>query len=291
MLACRLVMRAMIKIRKVPCFLCSHYRRRCKIRAPICDEIFDCRHCHNDSKNCLEVDPLKRLDVPRHDIKKFFWVKLRRSFAHYVTQNKMFNKHAFIVGFVWGSTIAQNATFLMTTFPRINTTLINVESADGTAFPLLLSCLFKIILRYVPCLGKLDQEVATTPMPEMYQNKMVWIICNECGQTSEVNFHIVAHKCPNSIPESISGEPCHLVRNTGDSLVNLLALFCPTTTITTPQFQKSWEVEVHCELALLYDGILLLYENVEGSLLVFTGRVKLINSHFSVLVLKDSHCH
>ncbi|CAL5345854.1 unnamed protein product [Camellia sinensis] len=31
-------------------FGCSRYRRRCKIRAPCCDEIFDCRHCHNESK-------------------------------------------------------------------------------------------------------------------------------------------------------------------------------------------------------------------------------------------------
>lgn len=29
---------------------CSHYRRRCKIRAPCCNEIFDCRHCHNEAK-------------------------------------------------------------------------------------------------------------------------------------------------------------------------------------------------------------------------------------------------
>lgn len=42
---------------------------------------------------------------------------------------------------------------------------------------------------------KLDQEVASMPMPETYENKMVWILCNDCGETSEVNFHIVAHKC------------------------------------------------------------------------------------------------
>ncbi|KAJ1418930.1 Zinc finger, RING-type [Sesbania bispinosa] len=42
---------------------------------------------------------------------------------------------------------------------------------------------------------KLDEEVASTPMPEMYQNKMVWILCNDCGETSEVSFHFVAHKC------------------------------------------------------------------------------------------------
>ncbi|KAL0557321.1 hypothetical protein IC582_005852 [Cucumis melo] len=28
---------------------CEHYRRRCKIRAPCCDQIFTCRHCHNEA--------------------------------------------------------------------------------------------------------------------------------------------------------------------------------------------------------------------------------------------------
>ncbi|XP_026412230.1 E3 ubiquitin-protein ligase RZFP34-like isoform X2 [Papaver somniferum] len=51
-------------------FGCRHYRRRCKIRAPCCDEIFDCRHCHNEKKNSMEVDPLDRHDVPRHKIAK-----------------------------------------------------------------------------------------------------------------------------------------------------------------------------------------------------------------------------
>uniref|UniRef100_A0A2C9V9T2 RING-type domain-containing protein n=2 Tax=Manihot esculenta TaxID=3983 RepID=A0A2C9V9T2_MANES len=42
---------------------------------------------------------------------------------------------------------------------------------------------------------KLDQEVASTPMPQIYQNKMIWILCNDCGEKSEVIFHIVAQKC------------------------------------------------------------------------------------------------
>ena len=29
---------------------CSHYRRRCLIVAPCCDEVFWCRHCHNEAK-------------------------------------------------------------------------------------------------------------------------------------------------------------------------------------------------------------------------------------------------
>lgn len=30
---------------------CSHYRRRCKLVAPCCGEVFWCRHCHNQVKN------------------------------------------------------------------------------------------------------------------------------------------------------------------------------------------------------------------------------------------------
>ncbi|KAK4741891.1 hypothetical protein SAY87_025479 [Trapa incisa] len=51
-------------------FGCSHYRRRCKIRAPCCNEVFDCRHCHNDAKNSMEIKPADRHDVPRHEVKK-----------------------------------------------------------------------------------------------------------------------------------------------------------------------------------------------------------------------------
>ena len=29
-------------------FRCEHYKRRCKIRAPCCNQIFPCRHCHNE---------------------------------------------------------------------------------------------------------------------------------------------------------------------------------------------------------------------------------------------------
>ena len=30
---------------------CEHYRRRCKLVAPCCGEVFWCRHCHNVAKN------------------------------------------------------------------------------------------------------------------------------------------------------------------------------------------------------------------------------------------------
>jgi hypothetical protein len=28
---------------------CEHYRRRCKIVAPCCKDVFPCRHCHNEA--------------------------------------------------------------------------------------------------------------------------------------------------------------------------------------------------------------------------------------------------
>ncbi|KAJ3681106.1 hypothetical protein LUZ60_015595 [Juncus effusus] len=44
---------------------CEHYKRRCKIRAPCCGEIFGCRHCHNEAT--AETD---RHQLPRHDVQK-----------------------------------------------------------------------------------------------------------------------------------------------------------------------------------------------------------------------------
>ncbi|XP_023523417.1 probable E3 ubiquitin-protein ligase RZFP34 [Cucurbita pepo subsp. pepo] len=44
---------------------------------------------------------------------------------------------------------------------------------------------------------KFDMEIAATPNPEPYQNKVVWILCNDCGKTSKVQYHVVAQKCLN----------------------------------------------------------------------------------------------
>jgi RING finger/CHY zinc finger protein 1 len=39
------------------------------------------------------------------------------------------------------------------------------------------------------------QEVADTPMPEEYRNKMVKILCNDCCESSENLFHVVGIEC------------------------------------------------------------------------------------------------
>ncbi|XP_057524079.1 probable E3 ubiquitin-protein ligase RZFP34 isoform X2 [Amaranthus tricolor] len=49
---------------------CQHYHRRCRIRAPCCNEIFDCRHCHNEVMNNIKIDKKKRHDIPRHQVRQ-----------------------------------------------------------------------------------------------------------------------------------------------------------------------------------------------------------------------------
>ncbi|KAF8062955.1 RZPF34 [Scenedesmus sp. PABB004] len=44
---------------------CEHYRRRCKLVAPCCGEVFWCRHCHNVAKDDSEQDPAKRHTLDR----------------------------------------------------------------------------------------------------------------------------------------------------------------------------------------------------------------------------------
>jgi hypothetical protein len=44
---------------------CEHYRRRCKLVAPCCGEVFWCRHCHNDAKNERETDAKKAHQLGR----------------------------------------------------------------------------------------------------------------------------------------------------------------------------------------------------------------------------------
>ncbi|XP_006291570.2 E3 ubiquitin-protein ligase MIEL1 isoform X1 [Capsella rubella] len=50
-------------------FGCEHYRRRCTIRAPCCNLIFPCRHCHNETANSLP-DPKERHDLVRKNVKQ-----------------------------------------------------------------------------------------------------------------------------------------------------------------------------------------------------------------------------
>ncbi|POO01786.1 43kDa postsynaptic protein [Trema orientale] len=224
-------------------FGCSHYRRRCKIRAPCCDEIFDCRHCHNESKNSLEVDPQDRHDIPRHDLKR---VQQHCIQCGVCMGNYFCSKCNFFDDDVSKDQYHCNECGICRVGGKENffhcnkcgccySTMLKdshscVEKAMHHNCPVCFEYLFETMkdITVLPCghtihlecvkemerhfqyscpvcsksycdmsrvWEKLDQEVASTPMPEMYQNKMVWILCNDCGENSEVHFHIVAHKC------------------------------------------------------------------------------------------------
>ncbi|RDX93671.1 E3 ubiquitin-protein ligase MIEL1, partial [Mucuna pruriens] len=48
---------------------CEHYKRRCKILAPCCNQIFPCRHCHNDAVNSSS-NPADHHELVRRDVKQ-----------------------------------------------------------------------------------------------------------------------------------------------------------------------------------------------------------------------------
>ncbi|XP_042061770.1 E3 ubiquitin-protein ligase MIEL1-like isoform X1 [Salvia splendens] len=48
---------------------CDHYRRRCKLKAPCCDQIFTCRHCHNEATSILS-NPRDTHEIVRHEVKQ-----------------------------------------------------------------------------------------------------------------------------------------------------------------------------------------------------------------------------
>lgn len=235
-------------------FGCKHYKRKCKIRAPCCDEIFNCRHCHNEAKNSLEVDPVSRHDLPRHEVQlvicsvcsaeqsvqqncqncgvcmgKYFCEKCK--FFDEDVSKKQYHCdecgicriggsenffHCNKCGCCYSNLIKDSHhcidramhhncpvcfEFLFDTMKDITVLpcghTMHVDCVKEMELRNRFSCpvCSKSICDLSNLWEKLDQEIASTPMPEWYMHKMVWILCNDCGAKSEVNFHILAHKC------------------------------------------------------------------------------------------------
>ncbi|WZZ90409.1 hypothetical protein YC2023_118988 [Brassica napus] len=152
-----------------------------------------------------------------------------RSYARFVGQNKTSSKTAPPVVYVWGSTSAQNANFSTMIFPRSNITAMTVGYAgccyskvledkhrclegalhhncpylfDSTKDITVLRCGHAVHLECTKDMElhnrvwkKLDEEVAAYKIPKVYEDKMVWILCNDCGSNTDVRFHLIAHKC------------------------------------------------------------------------------------------------
>lgn len=240
-------------------FGCKHYRRRCKIRAPCCNDVFDCRHCHNEAKNAEEPDPWKRHDIPRHKVEsvicslcnteqevqqnckncgvcmgKYFCDTCK--FYDDETSKQQFHCDSCGICRIGGRNNFFHCNRCGCCYAMALKTEGHpcVEKSMHHNCPVCFEYLFDSIrdITVMPCghtmhlecchemqahgqyscpicsksvcdmsklWKELDEEVASTPMPDDYRDKKVWILCNDCQTTSQVYYHVVALKCSHCI--------------------------------------------------------------------------------------------
>ncbi|KAK6273179.1 hypothetical protein POUND7_010262 [Theobroma cacao] len=131
---------------------CLHYRRRCRIRAPCCGEIFDCRHCHNEAKNNINVDQKLRHDIPRHQISQVICSLCGTEQEVFMCgrndgisdDRKKSNKSALTVVYVWENISVRPANFL-TMIHRRDSIIVTVAESVGMVFmPVLYAFMFYV---------------------------------------------------------------------------------------------------------------------------------------------------
>ncbi|XP_024960987.1 E3 ubiquitin-protein ligase MIEL1-like isoform X1 [Cynara cardunculus var. scolymus] len=232
---------------------CKHYRRRCMIRAPCCNEIFGCRHCHNEVTNMLN-SPSDRHDLVRCDVKQvicsvcdteqpvarvctncgvnmgdyfceickfydddsdkgqfhcdecgicrvggrenFFHCKkcgscysLSLRDNHSCVENSMRHHCPICYEYLFDSLKDTNVMKCGHTMHR--------ECFQEMVKRQKFSCPIcsKSVMDMSWIWKRLDEEIEATAMPEDYRHKKVWILCNDCNDTTEVFFHIMGQKC------------------------------------------------------------------------------------------------
>lgn len=235
---------------------CSHYRRRCQIRAPCCNEIFDCRHCHNEAKNSICIDQNLRHDIPRHLIEK---VICSLCHTEQEVQQVCRNCGVCMGRYYCGTCKLYDDDISKQQYHCDGCGICRIGGLEnffhcykcGCCYSVLLksshSCVERAMHQDCPicfeylfesrndviamlcghtihrtCLEEMqehcryacpicsksvcdmskvwethDSEIAATPMPPHYEDKMVSILCNDCGSNSEVKYHVVGQKCPD----------------------------------------------------------------------------------------------
>ncbi|KAK2433852.1 CHY-type/CTCHY-type/RING-type Zinc finger protein [Trifolium repens] len=243
-----------MEVQEIENFGCTHYRRKCKIITPCCNEVFGCRHCHNEAKNSDEIDPVDRHDIPRHEVKKVI--------CSLCDTEQDVQQYCINCGVCMGEYFCGTCKFFDDDISKqqyhcdecgicrtggkdnffhckrcgccyskeLKERHHCIERAMHHNCPICFEYLFDTLRdsSVLPCghtmhfecvkemenhrrykcpvcsksicdmssvWKKLDQAVSSTPMPESYRNKKVWILCNDCGVNSHVQFHIVGHKC------------------------------------------------------------------------------------------------
>ncbi|PWA91599.1 UDP-xylose synthase 4 [Artemisia annua] len=223
---------------------CKHYRRRCMIRAPCCNEVYGCRHCHNEATNMLD-SIADRHDIVRYDVTQVI--------CSVCDSEQPVARQCTNCGVNMGEYYCEICKFfdddlLHCRPPRSSSTVTIVVSA-GSCYALSLrnnhSCVENSMRHHCPicyeylfdslkdttvmkcghtmhseCCNemlkrssfscpicsksvmdmsrvwqRLDEEIEATIMPEDYRQKKVWILCNDCNDTTEAIFHIMGQKC------------------------------------------------------------------------------------------------
>ncbi|KAL3812822.1 hypothetical protein ACJIZ3_014090 [Penstemon smallii] len=240
-------------------FRCMHYRRRCKIRAPCCNEVYDCRHCHNEATSMFRTI-FDRHELVRHDVKqvicsvcdteqpvarvctncgvnmgeyfcdkcKFYDDDIDKGQFHCddcgicrIGGRENFF-HCKKCGSCYSTTLRNNhlcvensmrhhcpicyevSSLLLYLFDSLKDT--TVMKCGHTMH---CECYYELIKREKYCCPicsksimdmsgtwkRIEEEIEATVMPDEYRYKKVWILCNDCNDTTEVYFHIIGQKC------------------------------------------------------------------------------------------------
>ncbi|XP_013683525.2 E3 ubiquitin-protein ligase MIEL1-like isoform X8 [Brassica napus] len=222
-------------------FGCEHYRRRCQIRAPCCNEVFPCRHCHNETtstlRNIFDRHELVRQDV-KHvicsvcDTEQPVFDSNHCSFLScFKTEKEQFHCddcgicrvggrenffHCKKCGSCYGIGLRNNHRCVEDSM-RHHCPICYEYLFDSLKETTVMKCghtmhcdcyheMLKrdkfccpICSRSVIDMSKtwqrMDEEVEAISMPSDYRDKKVWILCNDCNDTTQVYFHIIGQKC------------------------------------------------------------------------------------------------
>ncbi|KAG9459793.1 hypothetical protein H6P81_004301 [Aristolochia fimbriata] len=232
---------------------CEHYRRRCKIRAPCCNEIFPCRHCHNEAKSAPDC-VRDRHELVRQDVRQVVCtvcdtqqqvqqvcencgVKMGEYFCnvckfydddaekgqfhcdecgicrvggrenffhcqkcgscysnalqdnHQCVENSMRHHCPICYEYLFDS--LKGTRVMRCGHTMHDECFLEMASRDKYTCPI---C-YKSVIDMTAAWKMLEQEVEATRMPEDYRYRKVWILCNDCNDTTEVYYHIIGQKC------------------------------------------------------------------------------------------------
>ncbi|XP_033510232.1 E3 ubiquitin-protein ligase MIEL1-like isoform X5 [Nicotiana tomentosiformis] len=195
---------------------CKHYRRRCRIRAPCCNEVFDCRHCHNEATSSLH-NVFDRHELVRNDVKQVICsvcdteqpvarvcTNCGVNMGEYFCEVCKFydddlDKGQFHCDDCGICRVGGNENFFHCNrcgnFPARLRTFTFLPSLFGSCYSVSLrnnhSCVENSMRHHCP----ICYEIEETIMPDDLRYKKVWILCNDCNDTTEVFFHIIGQKC------------------------------------------------------------------------------------------------